>query len=70
MCQIPIDILEYHVITNSSYQNLKICVSKVQKKYSKMNECMQLAQQLLNYDILLPVLNTFTVGTEEAFPRR
>ena len=41
------DASDYHRNTGvscnyklSSYQNLKICVSKVQKKYSKMNECM------------------------------
>ena len=39
MCQIPIRILEYHVTPNSSYQNLKVCVSKVQKNYLKMNVC-------------------------------
>ena len=40
MCQFPIKILESYVITSSSYQNLKIYGSNVQKKYSKMNERM------------------------------
>ena len=72
------DVSECHrniVIPNPSYQNLKICVSKVQKNYSKIHECVS-AQQLQNfeismeafssnYEILFPILNTFTVDIEE-----
>ena len=75
MCQISVEILEYGVIPNSSYQNLKIFLSKLQKKYSKMNECIRMnaiaklwnfsRRFKLNYEILLPVLNTFAGDTEE-----
>ena len=34
--QIHIKILEHHVITNSSYQNLKIFLSKMEKKASQI----------------------------------
>ena len=46
ICQISIKILKHDVIPKSSYLNIKICVTKVLKKYSKMNERMWLRQQL------------------------
>ena len=40
------DVADFHRNTKVSLYQSKICVLKVQKKYSKMNECMKLTQQL------------------------
>ena len=61
MCQIFIQMLKYHVIPKSSYQNWKICIEKVLQ-----DEWMRVADTAiaklwnfsktypLNYEILLP----------------
>ena len=38
MYHTPIKILKHHASPNSSYQNSKICISKVQKNLSKIND--------------------------------
>ena len=63
MCQIPIKMLKQQAIPNLSLQNLKIYSSK-----GCRNEF--LAEGITSgYGLLLQLVNTFTIDTEEYYPR-
>ena len=81
LCQIPIKILKQHEFKFTEVKDLFI--KRVQRNQSKMNYvciCSSLTQQFQNfefsteditsdYGFLLRLVKTFTVDTEEYYPR-